>query len=94
MINFYHRFLSNITNTQTSLQEVIKGQKKGSQILVDWIPDRKTIFKKLKDELANATFSNPSAQFAVQTDASDTIRCNPMQSKLFCNNGKVKVGDH
>jgi len=34
---------------------------------------RKTTFKKAKDELANATllaFPDPSAQFAVQTDAS------------------------
>jgi len=30
MINFYHRFLPNIANTQTSLQEILKGQKKGS----------------------------------------------------------------
>jgi len=35
--------------------------------------NRKTAFKKAKDELANATllaFPNPSVQFAVQTDAS------------------------
>jgi len=40
---------------------------------VDWTTNRKTAFKKAKDELANATllaFPDPSAQFAVQTDAS------------------------
>jgi len=73
MINFYHRFLPNIANTQVPLQEILKGQKKGSQSSVDWTTNRKTAFKKAKDELANATllaFPNPSAQFAVQTDAS------------------------
>ena len=73
MINFYHRFLPNIANTQAPLQEVLKGQKKGSQTPVDWTPERKAALKKLKDELADATlltFPDPSAQFAVQTDAS------------------------
>jgi len=40
---------------------------------VDWTTNRKTAFKKTKDELANATllaFPDPSAKFAVQTDAS------------------------
>jgi len=40
---------------------------------MDWTPDRKKTFKKLKEELANATlfiFPDSSAQFAVQTDAS------------------------
>jgi len=73
MINFYHRFLPNIAKTQTSLQEVLKDQKKNSQAPVNWTPDRRAAFKKLKDELANATplaFPNPPAQFIVQTDAS------------------------
>jgi len=35
MINFYNKFLSNITNTQAALQEVIKSQKKGNQIFVE-----------------------------------------------------------
>jgi len=73
MINFYHRFLSNIANAQAPLQEIIKSQNKDRQILMDWKPGRKTIFKKLKDELANATFlvfPDPSTQFAVQTDES------------------------
>jgi len=51
MINFYHR-LPNIANTQAPLQEILKGQKKGSQIPVDWTTNRKTAFKKAKDELA------------------------------------------
>jgi len=73
MINFYHRFLSNIANTQASLHKVLKDQKKSSQTPVNWTPDRKTTFKKLKDELANATllaFPDPSVQLAVQTDTS------------------------
>jgi len=71
IVNFYHRFLSNIANAP--LQQVIKNQKKGNQILVGWTTDRKTAFKKLKDELANATllaFPDLSVQFAVQTEAS------------------------
>jgi len=73
MINFYHRFLPNISNTQALLQEIIKGRKKGSQILMNWTSDRKATFKKSKEELANNTllaFPDPSAQFTVQTDAS------------------------
>jgi len=35
MINFYHRFLPNIANTQVPLQEILKGQTKGSQSPVD-----------------------------------------------------------
>jgi len=72
MINFYHRFLPNIANIQASLREILKGQKKGNKSPVDWTTNRKTAFKKAKDELANATllaFPDPSAQFAVQTDA-------------------------
>jgi len=35
MINFYHRFLSNIANMQVLLLKVLKGQKKGNQASVD-----------------------------------------------------------
>jgi len=58
---------------------------------MDWAPDRKMAFKKLKGELANATllvFPDPSAQFAVQTDASGSVL------ELYCNKSMVKVGDH
>jgi len=55
------------------LQEVLEGQKKSSHAPVDWTPDRGAAFKKLKDKLANVmllAFPDPSAQFAIQTDAS------------------------
>jgi len=54
------------------LLEALKGQKKNSHAPVDWTLDREAVFKKLKDELANTllAFPEPSAHFAVQTNAS------------------------
>lgn len=75
MINFYNRFLPNAARTQSVLQEEIAGQKKGSQSSISWTDKTETAFNKLKDDLANAallTFPDPEAQFAVQTDASDS----------------------
>ena len=75
MINFYNKFLPNAAYTQILLQEAIKGHKKGSQAPIEWTPDMETAFDQLKDELAHSTllaFPDPSAQFAVQTDASGT----------------------
>jgi len=45
MINFYHKFLPNIVNTQASLQEMLKGQKKNSHAPVDWTLDKEAAFK-------------------------------------------------
>jgi len=73
MINFYHRFLPNIAHTQQPLQEAIISQKRNDQTPIDWTSERRAVFKKLKNELANTTllaFPDPTAQFSVQTDAS------------------------
>jgi len=70
---FLPQIFFNIADTQALLQEVLKSRKKGSQTSVNWAPDRKAAFNKLKDELANATllaFPDSSAQFTVQTDIS------------------------
>jgi len=59
-------------------------------MLVDWTPDRKTIFKKLKDKLANATSHFQIHLLSLLFKSMHQV----LQSELFCNNGKTKIDDH
>lgn len=73
MVNFYHRFIPDIASAQSQLQEAITGHKQSSQTQIEWTTEKEATFKKLKDDLANATlltFPDPLAQFSLQTDAS------------------------
>lgn len=75
MVNFYNRFLPQAAQTQAPLQEAIAGQKKNSQIKIEWNPTMDKAFEKLKQDLANATllaFPDTQAELSLHTDASDT----------------------
>lgn len=73
-INFYRRFLPHAVESQATLQQIIKGNKKNDKTALEWTDDSIDAFEKCKLELANAVLlfhPAPNAPLILHVDASD-----------------------
>lgn len=62
MINFYHRFIPNISEIQIPLHKATEGYKKNRNSNIVWSEEMRTAFLAFKEALAQATlsFSRPT----------------------------------
>ncbi|KMQ87563.1 gag-pol polyprotein [Lasius niger] len=70
----YRRFIPGAAQKQTTLNDVLHGQKKG-KTPIEWTTNLEQAFNSCKDSLARAALlahPDPTAELAVTTDASDT----------------------
>lgn len=73
-LNFYRRFIPNAARTQAPLNDLLKGNQRGKQ-LVPWSDETIEAFSKCKEALAQATLlvhPKCDAPLSIVSDASDT----------------------
>ena len=74
MLNFYHRFLKNITKLQAPLYELCKGSKKNDRTKINWSDELKQKIFKCREAITNVVlfaYFNPHARISLMVDASD-----------------------
>ena len=52
MLNFYNRFLKDIASIQAPLLKVISGRKRNNNAKIEWTPELKQSFRRVKEHLA------------------------------------------
>ncbi|RWR98848.1 gag pol polyprotein-like protein, partial [Dinothrombium tinctorium] len=73
LVNFYRRFIPNAAHHLCPLNSLLKNRKEKHSAL-EWNVEADNSFKKIKEELANATLLNhpiPNTQLAIFVDASE-----------------------
>jgi hypothetical protein len=85
MLNFYRRFVPNAATTQAPLHDTLAGPRiKGSHPTA-WTPDLRRAFKECKASLSRTALlahPNPSAPFALVTDASTSAMGAVLQQRV------------
>lgn len=74
MVNFYNRFIKNAAQTQDILQQMIPGNVKNDNRVIEWTPEGRKAFNDFKQQLVNATllaYPLEEAHIILATDASD-----------------------
>lgn len=85
IINFYRRFIPHAVESQTMLQQIIKGNKKNDKTPLIWTDESIAAFERCKRELANATLlAHPAANapLMLQVDASDVAVGAPLHQLI------------
>ncbi|GBN06429.1 hypothetical protein AVEN_78125-1 [Araneus ventricosus] len=76
MIKFYHKFLKDAAKMQSCLNDLTKRKSKKDKTPLFWTENEKTAFKKVKKEIADASFLAhplPDAKLSLVVDASDFV---------------------
>ena len=85
LLNYYHRFVKNLTRHLAPLYDLLKSPKKTKRDLINWTHETETVFENSKKLLADSTmlnYPNPNLPTSIMVDASD----------MFFNKNMTKFG--
>ena len=75
MLNFYHKNLPNIAQTQAPLNKLTGNSKKNDTTPINWTSEQEQAFNKCKEDLSNAAslvYPAPNTKLRLVIDASDS----------------------
>jgi len=84
LVNYYHRFVKNLTFHLSSLYDMLKNPRKTKRDLLTWSPENELAFDKSKKLLAEAAMLNypfPNLPTSIMVDASDKAIGGVLQQK-------------
>ena len=86
LINYYHRFVKNLTRHLSPLYDMIKSPKKSKRDILVWSTETNTAFDKSRELLTDTTMLNypdPNLPTSIMVDASDTAIGGVLQQKQY-----------
>ena len=84
LLNYYHRFVKNLTRHLAPLYDLLKSPKQTKRDLINWTHETETVFENSKKLLADSTmlnYPNPNLPISIMVDASDTAIGGVLQQK-------------
>ena len=75
LLNYYHRFVKNLTRHLAPLYDLLKSPKKTKRDLINWTHETENVFENSTKLLADSTmlnYPNSNLPISIMVDASDT----------------------